>query len=227
MISKSVLLLFLATFFLASISAKAQQTPIPIEKRISISGKIRDQHGAFVPGAKVIASWTAGDFATTTDDKGDYQLNLFAGKYEISVVSGGLKTYRVTREVIPQGPKGTFDFMLDVSFDHEPCGYGGDQCFNDLIPEGIKTSPPAVDTTIQSRPAPTKPEVYDDEINLPDNVMKQLVKQIITWYFKPSPMRRTVYLADRFLKREWLPKIGGKHDEAVTAAASGQSPASA
>ncbi|MBK8466571.1 MAG: hypothetical protein IPL32_12130 [Chloracidobacterium sp.] len=47
----------------------------------------------------------------------------------------------------------------------------------------------------------------EPKITLPDAVMEQVVKRIVTWYFKPSKKPKTIYFASENIKKEWLPQI--------------------
>lgn len=46
-----------------------------------------------------------------------------------------------------------------------------------------------------------------EDVTLPDAVMEQLVRRIVTWYFKPSSRPKIIYLSERNIKKEWLPTI--------------------
>jgi hypothetical protein len=56
---------------------------------------------------------------------------------------------------------------------------------------------------------PSFGQTDDKEIVLPDNVMKQVVSRMVTWYFKPRAKPTTIYFSDSNLKKEWLPEIRG------------------
>lgn len=46
------------------------------------------------------------------------------------------------------------------------------------------------------------------KVTLPDAVMEQVVKRIVTWYFKsPKKAKKTIYFAEENIKKEWLPAI--------------------
>lgn len=47
----------------------------------------------------------------------------------------------------------------------------------------------------------------EPKITLPDAVMEQVVKRIVTWYFKSSKKPKTIYFASENIKKEWLPQI--------------------
>jgi hypothetical protein len=47
----------------------------------------------------------------------------------------------------------------------------------------------------------------DEPITLPDSVMAQVVSRILRWYFKPASRPKSVLIAERGIKREWLPAI--------------------
>lgn len=46
-----------------------------------------------------------------------------------------------------------------------------------------------------------------ESVELPDVVMEQLVKRIITSYFKPRSRRKEIYISEQNIKKEWLPRI--------------------
>ncbi len=46
-----------------------------------------------------------------------------------------------------------------------------------------------------------------EAVKLPDPVMEQVVKRIVTWYFKVPKKSKTIYFAAETIKKEWLPKI--------------------
>jgi len=49
----------------------------------------------------------------------------------------------------------------------------------------------------------------NEEVKLPDSVMRQMVNRIVTWHFKPRQRRTTLYFwnPDIQIKNEWLPNI--------------------
>jgi hypothetical protein len=47
----------------------------------------------------------------------------------------------------------------------------------------------------------------DEPLTLPDSVMEQVVSRILTWNFRPAARPRSVLVAERGIKREWLPAI--------------------
>ncbi len=47
----------------------------------------------------------------------------------------------------------------------------------------------------------------EPKIILPDAVMEQVVKRIVTWYFKSPKKPKTIYFAAKNIKKEWLPAI--------------------
>lgn len=46
-----------------------------------------------------------------------------------------------------------------------------------------------------------------ETVNLPDEIMQQVVSRIIRWQFKPARKPRTIPIANVRVKREWLPVI--------------------
>src|SRR5262245_36985248 len=65
------------------------------ESYAALLGKVSDQTGAAIPGAKitVISDETALSRTVTTDSKGDYRVALLsAGRYSLKVESSGFKT---------------------------------------------------------------------------------------------------------------------------------------
>lgn len=50
-------------------------------------------------------------------------------------------------------------------------------------------------------------EPADEPITLPDPVMEQVVSRILKWNFKPASRQKSVLVAERGIKREWLPAI--------------------
>ena len=153
-------LLFLAFLSASCFSVRSQTTATLPQKPMALSGTIYDPFGAVVPGAVISASnKSAGVFRTSTDVEGSYRLNLLAGNYEIAITAPGFEklVYKDLRIVNSTFGKMNFDLVIEGSTNHEPCGYGGDQCFDDEVPKDITTSPPLIETKIQTRPAPKKP----------------------------------------------------------------------
>lgn len=54
---------------------------------------------------------------------------------------------------------------------------------------------------------PIFPQDQDPSIELPDEIMKQVVRRVLIWEFKPVKHRKVIRLFDLGIKREWLPKI--------------------
>lgn len=53
-------------------------------------------------------------------------------------------------------------------------------------------------------------EVSEEKlIVIPDQAMEQVVRRILTWYFKPRNQKRVIYLAEKGLQKSWLPEIKG------------------
>jgi hypothetical protein len=50
-------------------------------------------------------------------------------------------------------------------------------------------------------------ESADENLALPDSVMKQVVSRILKWNFRPAARSKSVLVAERGIKREWLPAI--------------------
>lgn len=44
---------------------------------------------------------------------------------------------------------------------------------------------------------------------VPEQVMKQVVRKVLIWYFKPRNQRKVIYLSARGLQQSWLPEIKG------------------
>jgi hypothetical protein len=49
----------------------------------------------------------------------------------------------------------------------------------------------------------------NDEVEptIPDFAMKEVVRRVVTWYFKPRNTPRTIYFSGKGIKKEWLPSI--------------------
>jgi len=45
------------------------------------------------------------------------------------------------------------------------------------------------------------------KVDMPDNVMKEVVSRVLTWYFKPRTKSKKIYLSNDLIKQEWLPEI--------------------
>ncbi|HEY0430112.1 MAG TPA: hypothetical protein VGC76_20180 [Pyrinomonadaceae bacterium] len=45
------------------------------------------------------------------------------------------------------------------------------------------------------------------DINVPDKAMEQVVRRILTWYFKPRSEPKKICLSSRGIKKAWLPEI--------------------
>jgi hypothetical protein len=50
-------------------------------------------------------------------------------------------------------------------------------------------------------------ESVDEPLTLPDSVMEQVVSRILKWSFRPASQPRSVLVAERGIKSEWLPSI--------------------
>ncbi|HEV2884210.1 MAG TPA: TonB-dependent receptor [Pyrinomonadaceae bacterium] len=82
-----------------------------------LQGVVRDQSGAVVVGAKVVASNPATGFSrdTTTNDEGYYVLtNLPPGEYEVTVEATGFSTGRVPAVTLTVGQRADLDIPLTV-----------------------------------------------------------------------------------------------------------------
>jgi hypothetical protein len=44
-------------------------------------------------------------------------------------------------------------------------------------------------------------------VTVPEDAMEQVVRRIVTWYFKPRTKSKTIYLSNSGIKAEWLPNI--------------------
>jgi len=44
-------------------------------------------------------------------------------------------------------------------------------------------------------------------VQVPEQAMKQVVRRILVWYFKPRKQSKTIYLAAQDIQKSWLPKI--------------------
>ena len=49
----------------------------------------------------------------------------------------------------------------------------------------------------------------DDESVIPANVKKQIVRKVLTYYFKPTNGKKTIYLSSEGIQQSWLPRIKG------------------
>ena len=84
----------------------------------SISGTLRDQTGAVIPGATLTITNTAQGTRTrtTTDTKGFYSLpSLAVGRYDLQVEAGGFRLERRTGLVIDADSALTVDLKLEMA----------------------------------------------------------------------------------------------------------------
>jgi hypothetical protein len=129
-------------------------------KVFHLTGVVHDPYGAVVPGAVIEAKDKFSLVTkTTTDAEGKYRLDLYSGEYSISVTARGFKKLenREFRFIDSAAEKTTANFLIEGSTDHEPCGYGGDQCSDNEIPKDIVTGPSLVNTILVPRPVPKSP----------------------------------------------------------------------
>lgn len=57
-----------------------------------------------------------------------------------------------------------------------------------------------------------QPEEADETpVSVPEQAMEQVVRRILTWYFKPRSKPKIIYLSEQpqGLKKSWLPQIKG------------------
>jgi hypothetical protein len=83
----------------------------------SITGTVRDNTGAVIPGAEVVITNTAQgvNFKVPTNSDGDYLVGaLGAGNYDLSVTQKGFKTYSVKDIVLRVSQKARVDVTLEV-----------------------------------------------------------------------------------------------------------------
>jgi hypothetical protein len=83
----------------------------------SITGTVRDNTGAVVPGAEVnITSQAQGGIQkVTTNSNGDFLVaGLSAGTYDITITANGFKKYAATGVVLRVGQKARADATLQV-----------------------------------------------------------------------------------------------------------------
>ncbi len=83
----------------------------------TITGTVRDNSGAVIPGADVKVSAGAGgnDRATTTNSDGDYlAAGLPGGTYNLTISAKGFKTYRANGVVLRVGQKARVDAELAI-----------------------------------------------------------------------------------------------------------------
>ena len=44
-------------------------------------------------------------------------------------------------------------------------------------------------------------------VTVPDAAMQQVVRRVVTWYFKPRTKPKTIYFSNQGIKADWLPNI--------------------
>src|SRR5205085_12388152 len=83
----------------------------------TITGTVRDNSGAVIPGAEVKVTSSAGgnDRTTTTNDDGEYlAAGLPGGTYNLSISAKGFKAYKANGVVLRVGQKARVDAVLPV-----------------------------------------------------------------------------------------------------------------
>ena len=83
----------------------------------AVSGSVRDESGAAVPGAKVTLVETGRSLAreTTTNETGSYLFpTVSAGIYSIEVAKAAFETYRLSDVRVDVGARATLDIVLKV-----------------------------------------------------------------------------------------------------------------
>jgi hypothetical protein len=50
-------------------------------------------------------------------------------------------------------------------------------------------------------------ESDETPVVIPEQAMEQVVRRILTWYFKPRSKPKIIYLSEQGLKKSWLPQI--------------------
>src|SRR5262245_55721342 len=99
--------------------ARAQQPNMPqmnMDHRGGIQGRVRNESGAGVPEATVSAvnAQTGAQFTATTDPQGAYSFAaLPEGKYDISIASAGLTTFRRTGVEVAADRTSTLDITMN------------------------------------------------------------------------------------------------------------------
>lgn len=91
--------------------------PVAAQSTASIEGQVVDQHGAVIPGAKVIASSAAigVERITTSDTSGRYQLvALPVGEYTVVASAAGFKKQAIEQIRLEVGRKLNQDLQLEV-----------------------------------------------------------------------------------------------------------------
>jgi hypothetical protein len=127
------LLVFIASSALLSSAARAQDLD-----NVTISGRIMDQNGAVIPGARVTTVLVKANVerSVTADDEGRYKIiQLDPGEYTVRVSSAGFANEEKTNIVTVSGQNVQLDFTL------RPADVTGNQVIIDA------SEPPPVDTT--------------------------------------------------------------------------------
>ncbi len=104
-------LLALATLALAGAPLQAQVV------RATISGAVRDQSGAVIPGAQIAATNTATNLkvAASSDANGRFTLlELPAGLYELTAEAAGFRTYSRRGIVLAAGDKAEIEIHMEL-----------------------------------------------------------------------------------------------------------------
>jgi carboxypeptidase family protein len=113
-----VLLGTLGTAAEASASQAATMPQMPMDHRGGIQGRVRSDSGAPVVGATVTAinAENGAQFTATTDPQGAYAFAaLPPGKYDISIASSGLTTFRRAGVEVVADRTGSFDIAMNAA----------------------------------------------------------------------------------------------------------------
>src|SRR5262245_4086501 len=82
-----------------------------------LEGKVTDQKGAVVSGAKIVATdpVTGQSFTGTSDNQGHYKVNLPPGTYTVVVSAPGFSDSRRENVKVADGGTEALDVKLDVA----------------------------------------------------------------------------------------------------------------
>ena len=81
------------------------------QQKVNVSGKITDQQNQVVPYASVSFSNKANKLfsdATLTNEKGEYQLELVPGNYDITIEAIDFKKSTLNKQIATSGNLGSF-----------------------------------------------------------------------------------------------------------------------
>lgn len=123
-------------------------------QNIKLTGTVYDPNGAIVVGAEVNAiSAEKRQSSTKSKDDGIFLLDLVPGIYRLEFYSPGFKTNAVNKYHIVNSTYGkmSFDVVLHVSTEHEPCGYSGGDCITVAVQKS--------EVSILSNKIPTQPKI--------------------------------------------------------------------